>query len=98
MLFIALAAGSTNGKAYVYMQPTNSRTIFSPPSQQPQDYDPTACGQATNGEIWYYSELPTLMRNPAISQIIMFYKEGNSITQQVAWDVDRVCQSLSSLV
>jgi hypothetical protein len=80
------------------MLPTNSRTIFSPPSQHPQDFDPAAGGQATNGEIWYYSELPTLMRNPSISQIIMFYQEGGIFKQVVAWDVDRVLETICSYI
>lgn len=80
------------------MQPVNGRTIFSPPSQHPQDNDPSAGGQATNGEIWVYSELPTLMRNPSISQIIMFYEDGGTLTQQVAWDVDKVFRLLPSAI
>ncbi|KAL1980203.1 hypothetical protein VTN96DRAFT_4469 [Rasamsonia emersonii] len=85
----ALAAAATNGKAYVYMNNNNCRTLFSPPSQHPQDVDPDHGGQATNGEIFYYAELPTLMRNPNIDQIITFSKVNRKFVVNVAWDVNR---------
>ncbi|KAI9675993.1 MAG: hypothetical protein M1817_000736 [Caeruleum heppii] len=87
----ALAAGCTGGTAYVYMNNNNCRTLFSPPSKRPLDADPDHGGVATNGEIWYYSELPTLMRNTNIKQIVTFYKKPNDhrFTRDVAWDVDR---------
>ena len=73
----AIAAGATGGIAYVYMKPINCRHIFSPPSQKPQHSDPDHGGVATNGEIWYYAELPMLMRNSNINKIVTFYaKEG----------------------
>ncbi|KAF4633036.1 hypothetical protein G7Y89_g5086 [Cudoniella acicularis] len=87
----ALAASVTNGKAYVYMIPNNGRTIFSPSSQTPKDDDPKHGGKASNGEIWYYSELPTLMRNLNIDQIITFHKDAktNKFVQSVGWDVHK---------
>ena len=86
----ALAAGATNGKAYVYLKNSNCRTLFSPPSQSPQDEDPAHGGQATNGEIFYYAELPMLMRNLNIQQIITFSKVNRKFVKNVEWDVNRV--------
>lgn len=86
----ALAAGANNGRAYVYMKNNNCRTLFSPPSQNPQDVDPAHGGQATNGEIFYYAELPMLMRNLNIQQIITFSKVNWEFVQNVEWDVNRV--------
>jgi len=86
----ALAAGANNGRAYVYMNNNNCRTIFSPPSQNPQDVDPAHGGQATNGEIFYYAELPMLMRNLNIQQIITFSKVDREFVQNIEWDVNRV--------
>lgn len=89
----ATAHGST---AYVFMNNNNCRNLFSPPSQNPQDSDPNHQGQATNGEIWYYAELPTLMRNLNVRQIVTFYKTKREqgkpprFVQNAAWDVDRV--------
>ncbi|KAL8685335.1 MAG: hypothetical protein Q9224_005858, partial [Gallowayella concinna] len=91
----ALAASCSGGTAYVFMKPNGCRTLFSPPSQNPQDSDPVHGGQATNGEIWYYAELPTLMRNLNIQKIVTFYKTkrtpGNppKFVQNTQWDVDR---------
>ncbi|KAL8670908.1 MAG: hypothetical protein Q9168_004575 [Polycauliona sp. 1 TL-2023] len=91
----ALAASCSGGTAYVFMKPNGCRTLFSPPSQHPQDSDPAHGGQATNGEIWYYAELPTLMRNLNIQKIVTFYKTtrtpGNppKFVQDTQWDVDR---------
>ena len=70
----SLAAFAYGGTAYVYMNANNCRNLFSPPSQNPQDSDPDYGGQATNGEIWYYAELPTLMRNLNVNKIVTFYK------------------------
>lgn len=70
----ALAASANGGTAYVYLNANNCRNLFSPPSQNPQDSDPDHGGQATNGEIWYYAELPTLMRNLNVNKIVTFYK------------------------
>lgn len=92
----ALAASCSGGTAYVFMKPNGCRTLFSPPSQNPQDSDPVHGGQATNGEIWYYAELPTLMRNLNIQKIVTFYKTkrtpGNppKFVLDTQWDVDRV--------
>ncbi|KAK3696657.1 hypothetical protein LTR37_017838 [Vermiconidia calcicola] len=84
----ALAASATNGNAYVYLRSVCGRTIFSPPSQMPLDHDPTADNQATNGEIWYYAELPALMRNLNINKIYTFYKPEGSrkFVVNLAWD------------
>ena len=94
----ALAAFSAGGSAYVYMKPNNCRNIFSPASQSPKDDDPDHGGQATNGEVWAYSELPVLMRNLRINKIIAFYlKDGamgtsvDDFTQDTQWDVNAVC-------
>ncbi|KAL8702969.1 MAG: hypothetical protein Q9201_003852 [Fulgogasparrea decipioides] len=90
-----LAVAAYGGTAYIYMNNNNCRHIFSPPSKNPQDSDPDHGGQATNGEIWYYAELPTLMRNLNINKIITFYKTKREpgkpprFVQNVAWDVDR---------
>ena len=96
----ALASFSAGGTAYVYMKPNNCRTIFSPASQSPKDSDPNHGGQATNGEVWYYGELPVLMRNLRINKIIAFHlKDGASgtsiddFTQDTQWDVNAVCQN-----
>lgn len=99
----ALAVSCSGGTAYVYMKPNGCRTLFSPPSQNPQDSDPTHGGQATNGEIWYYAELPTLMRNLKVSKIVTFYKTkrtpGNppKFVLDTQWDVDRVWAPSSNL-
>ncbi|KAL9082948.1 MAG: hypothetical protein Q9165_008729 [Trypethelium subeluteriae] len=82
------ASASGDGKAYVYLKPINCRTIFSPPSQSPKDEDPNHNNQATNGEIWYYAELPMLMRNLNIKQIVSFHKEGRSFVTKVEWNAD----------
>ena len=88
----ALAASATNGNAYVYLRSVCGRTIFSPPSQMPLDHDPTADNQATNGEIWYYAELPALMRNLNINKIYTFYKPEGSrkFVVNLAWDASNV--------
>ena len=92
----ALAAGASGGTAYVFMNNNNCRTIFSPPSKTPLDADPDHGGQATNGEIWYYSELPTIMRNLNVNKIVSFYKtkrDGNirpKFVQADAWVLSRV--------
>lgn len=113
--FIALAATATNGVAYVYLKNTNCRTLFSPPSQNPQDSmqnpshiyirlivvktgDPTANGQATNGEIFYYAELPMLMCNTNIKQIKTFSKVNRKFVVNTEWDVDVVCYSLTRVI
>ncbi|KAL8807856.1 MAG: hypothetical protein Q9200_004520 [Gallowayella weberi] len=91
----ALAASCSGGTAYVFMKPHGCRTLFSPTSQNPQDNDPDHGGQATNGEIWYYAELPALMRNLKIQKIVTFYKTkrtpGNppKLMQDTQWDVNR---------
>ncbi|KAL8802308.1 MAG: hypothetical protein Q9182_003886 [Xanthomendoza sp. 2 TL-2023] len=91
----ALAASCSGGTAYVFMKPNGCRTLFSPASQNPQDNDPAHGGQATNGEIWYYAELPTLMRNLNIQKTVTFYKTkrtpGNppKFMQDTQWDVGR---------
>lgn len=98
-----LAAAADGGIAYVFMNNNNCRNLFSPPSQLPQDADPDHGGQATNGEIWYYAELPTLMRNLKIKQIVTFYKTKREpgkrprFVQNVAWDVDRVSILFSAI-
>ncbi|KAM0800811.1 hypothetical protein BDR22DRAFT_889161 [Usnea florida] len=84
----ALAAGATNGVAYVYLKNNNCRTLFSPSSQNPQDSDPTANGQATNGEIFSYAELPMLMRNMNIQQIKTFSKVNRKFVVNSEWDVN----------
>lgn len=89
----ALAASAYGGTAYVYMKANNCRNLFSPPSQNPQDSDPDHGGQATNGEIWYYAELPTLMRNLNVNKIVTFYKTKREpgkppkFVQTTQWDV-----------
>lgn len=90
----SLAASAYGGTAYVFMNANNCRNLFSPPSQNPQDSDPDHEGQATNGEIWYYAELPTLMRNLNVNKIVTFYKtkreEGKPaprFVQTTQWDV-----------
>ncbi|OOQ83041.1 hypothetical protein PEBR_38392 [Penicillium brasilianum] len=83
----ALAAGATNGKAYVYLNPAGCRTIFSPASQTPLDEDPAHDGEATVGEVWAYVELPMLMRNTNVNQIISFYKQGRKFVTNIEWDV-----------
>ena len=98
----ALAASASGGTAYVYMNPNNCRNLFSPPSQNPQDSDPAHGGQATNGEIWYYSELPTLMRNLNVNKIVSFYKTKREpgkppkFVQTTQWDVSVVSRQLST--
>ena len=97
----------------MYLKNNNCRTLFSPPSQNPQDStnsflfdltylylapvsslcfigDPTANGQATNGEIFYYAELPMLMRNTNIQQIKTFSKVNRKIVVNTEWDVNVV--------
>ena len=93
----SLAAFSAGGTAYVYMKPNNCRNIFSPASQSPKDNDPAHGGQATNGEVWYYSELPMLMRNLRINKIIAFDLKvgaaGTSVddfSQDTQWDAQAV--------
>ena len=93
----ALAMTCSGGTAYVYMKPNNCRTLFSPSSRNPQDADPDHNGQATNGEIWYYAELPTLMRNLNINRIVTFYETergepGNPprFVQVTQWEDGRV--------
>ena len=89
----SLAAASSGGTAYVYMNANNCRNLFSPPSKTPLDSDPDHGGQATNGEIWYYAELPTLMRNLNINKIVTFYKTKREpgkppkFVQTTQWDV-----------
>ena len=89
----ALAASTSGGIAYVYMNADNCRNLFSLPSQNPQDSDPDHGGQATNGEIWYYAELPTLMRNLRVDKIVTFYKTKREpgkppkFVQTTQWDV-----------
>ena len=80
------------------MKPNNGRTIFSQASQSPKDNDPAHGGQATNGEVWYYDELPMLMRNLRIIKIVAFYlKDGakgvaaGDFTQGTEWDANAVC-------
>ncbi|KAL8634532.1 MAG: hypothetical protein Q9228_007873, partial [Teloschistes exilis] len=91
----ALAVSCSGGTAYVYMKPNGCRTLFSPASQSPQDNDPDHGGQATNGEIFYYAELPTLMRNLNIQKIVTFYKtqrsKGNppKLVQITQWDINK---------
>lgn len=90
--YAALAASATNGNAYVYLRSVCGRTIFSPPSQNPQDHDPDHNNEATNGEIWYYAELPALMRNLNINKIYTFYKPEGSrkFVVNLAWDAENV--------
>ena len=88
----AIAAAAHGGTAYVYMNANNCRNLFSPPSQTPQDSDPEHGGQATNGEIWYYAELPTLMRNLNVNKIVTFYQtringKRPRFVQTTQWDV-----------
>ena len=89
----ALSAVAYGGTAYVYSKPNNCRNLFSPPSQKPQDSDPDHGGQATNGEIWYYAEFPTLMRNLNVNKIVTFYKTEREpgkppkFVQTTQWDV-----------
>lgn len=93
-----MAATATNGIAYVYLRSECGRTIFSPSSQSPKNNDEAAGGESTNGEIWYYAELPTLMRNLNIKQIYTFYKPDGSrkFVTHLAWDVDTVRNHHSS--
>ena len=89
----SLAASAYGGIAYVYMNADNCRNLFSPPSQNPQDSDPDHGGQATNGEVWYYAELPALMRNLNVNKIVTFYKTKREkgkpprFVQTTQWDV-----------
>jgi hypothetical protein len=94
--YSALAASATNGDAFVYLRSECGRTIFSPPSQNPQNNDPAANGESTNGEIWYYAELPALMRNLNINKIYTFYKPTGSRKFEVklAWDAENVRATL----
>ena len=90
-----LALGSSGGTAYIWMDPENGRDIWSPASKKPQNHDPDHGGKATNGEIWVYSELPSLMRNSNINKIVSFYKTGSSggkptFEQITQWDVNSV--------
>lgn len=55
--------------------------------------DPTVGGQATVGEVWRFTELPTLMRNLNINQIISFYKDGDQFKTTLEWDVNVVWPS-----
>ena len=57
--------------------------------------DPTANGQATNGEIFYYAELPILMHNTNIKQIKTFSKVNRKFVVNTKWDVDVVCYRLT---
>lgn len=93
----ALAATATgDGTVYVYMNGNNCRNLFSPPSQKPSDIDLNHGGVATNGEIWYYSELPTLMRNLNVKKIVTFYKTERTSSSPphfvttTQWDVSVV--------
>ena len=91
----ALAMACSGGTAYVFMKPNNCRSLFAPASQNPQDNDPDHNGQATNGEIWYFAELPTLMRNLNINKIVTFYKttrtSGNpKFIQVTQWEANKV--------
>ena len=52
--------------------------------------DPTANGRATNGEIFYYAELPMLMRNLNIEQIKTFSKVNRKFVVKTEWDVHLV--------
>lgn len=53
--------------------------------------DPDHDGAATVGETWRYAELPMLMRNLNVEQIISFWKqEDGSFSQHVEWDAERV--------
>ncbi|KAJ5585434.1 uncharacterized protein N7459_005234 [Penicillium hispanicum] len=90
MIYRSSKAGSNGGKAYIHMERTNGRTIFSPASKDPQDSDPDHGGQATVGETWRYAELPMLMRNLNVNQIISFWKEADgTFSQYLEWDVQR---------
>lgn len=57
--------------------------------------DPAQNNQATNGEIWYYSELPMLMRNLNIKQIKSFHKNGRRFEEKVEWDAEKVSHNIS---
>ena len=100
----ALAASAYGGTAYVYMNNNNCRNLFSPPSQTPQDSDPDHGNQATNGEIWYYAELPMLMRNLNVNKIVTFYKTKREpgkppkFVQTTQWDVAVVSFLLSNSI
>ena len=92
-----LGAFSAGGTAYVYMKPNNCRTIFSEASKSPKDVDPDHGGRATNGEVWYYGELPMLMRNLRINKIVAFYLKAGAagtaaedFTQDTQWDANAV--------
>lgn len=90
----AINRASKSLAAYVFMNANNCRNLFSPPSQNPQDSDPDHGGQAINGEIWYYAELPMLMRNLNVNKIVTFYKSKRELgkppprfVQTTQWDV-----------
>ena len=93
----ALALYARGGTAYVHMKPYNCRNIFSDYSQKPKDNDPDHMGKATVGEVWYFAELPTLMRNLHITQIVAFYKKDGTqgdkredFGYEVQWDANAV--------
>lgn len=52
--------------------------------------DPAHDGEATVGEVWAYVELPMLMRNTNVNQIISFYKQGRKFVTNIEWDVTTV--------
>lgn len=52
--------------------------------------DPAHDGEATVGEVWAYVELPMLMRNTNINQIISFYKQGRKFVTNIEWDATTV--------
>lgn len=52
--------------------------------------DPEHGDEATVGETWFYAELPMLMRNLNIHQIVSFWKESGEFTTHLEWDANRV--------
>ena len=90
-----LSLGSSGGTGYLWMDPENGRNIWSPASKKPQNQDPDHDGKATNGEVWAYSELPSLMRNSNINRIVSFHRSGSSggkpaFQQTAQWDINSV--------
>ncbi len=94
----AIAIGAMGGTAYIHIKPNNCRDIFSEHSQKPKDSDPIHGNRATNGEVWYFSELPMLMRNLKINKIVAFYRKDDTegeapedFVQDTQWDANAVC-------
>ena len=80
---------SESSGQYVASLPIPLFSVFSTSTDTFFLDDPTAGGQATNGEIFYYAELPMLMRNENIQQIKTFSKVNRKFVVNTEWGCER---------